>query len=266
MLMNALPWLLAIAVAAPVACFAAGGPPGGRFVDRTINIGGTNHRYGVYLPPGWSKNERWPVVLFLHGAGERGDDGKLQTTVGLGPELKKHPERYPAVVVFPQCDRGFWWNHPPMAALAMAVLDEAMKEWNGDQARVYLTGVSMGGFGSWNLAARHPGRFAAVAPVCGGITFDHTPIEKPAPFPGEGSPDPFKAAAALIGKTPVWVFHGAADQTILVSQSRRIVEALRAAGGNVKYTEYPGVGHDSWLKAYAEPELGPWLMSQRTKR
>jgi predicted peptidase len=154
-----------------------------------------------------------------------------------------------------------------MESVALAALAQAIEEFNGDPERIYLTGLSMGGYGAWNLAARHPGRFAALAPVCGGIAAPsrpNRPSEIPEFIPAvEDRENPYASVAGRIGRTPVWVFHGEADPVVPVEESRRMVLALRAAGGEARYSEFIGVGHDSWNRAYAEPEFFPWLFSKR---
>jgi predicted peptidase len=232
------------------------------FLNRAVKMGASSYGYQVYVPSNWTKKKKWPVILFLHGAGERGDDGLIQTQVGIGSAIRLRADRVPAVVVFPQCPKDRWWAEAEMQAQAIKALDQTIKEFNGDTARVYLTGLSMGGQGTWVMASNNPGKFAAIAPVCG---LTRTP-------PGYGltrsdseagaAADRYQAFAAKIGKTPVWAFHGDADPVVPVSESRKMVEALKAAS-DVRYTEYPGVGHNSWDKAYAEPEFFSWLLSQR---
>ncbi len=235
------------------------------FLNRTVEVDGTKYRYQVYVPPDWTANSKWPVILALHGAGERGDDGLVQTDVGLGGAIRKHVDRYPAIVVMPQCRKGVWWQDPAMEAQALAALDRAMKEFNGDPDRTYLTGLSMGGYGTWALAAKYPDRFAAIAPVCGGIRRPVRPGVPPQ-APDEPGVDPYAAAAQKIGKIPTWIFHGGADPTVPVAESRKMAEALKAAGNDAKYTEYEGVGHNSWDRAYNELDFPVWLLSQhRTK-
>jgi predicted peptidase len=155
-----------------------------------------------------------------------------------------------------------WWQEPAMEAEALAALDRTTKEFNGDPDRVYLTGLSMGGYGTWALAAKYPDRFAAIAPVCGGI---RRPVRPgvPAQAPDEPGIDPYAEAARKIGKIPTWIFHGGADPTVPVTESRKMAEALKAAGNDAKYTEYEGVGHNSWDKAYNEPDFPVWLLAQR---
>jgi predicted peptidase len=243
--------------------FAAVTPHETGFLNRKVTVDGAEYRYVVYVPPDWSAERKWPAVLFLHGAGERGDDGLVQSEVGLGGAIRRHVDRFPAVVVMPQCRRGVWWTEPAMMAQALAALEQTMKEFNGDTDRVYLTGLSMGGYGTWGLAARYPGKFAALAPVCGGIRLPARVAAQSQPQPEDPAADPYEEAAKKVGSTPAWVFHGGADPTVPVTESRKMVEAIKAAGGNTRYTEYEGVGHNSWDKAYNEPEFPAWMFSQR---
>lgn len=237
----------------------AGAPRETGFLNRVIRVSNAQvsnaeYRYQVYLPAEWNKSRSWPVILFLHGAGERGSDGLAQTQVGLGGGIRFHPERFPAVVVMPQCRKDARWTDPEMEAQVFAALAKSIKEFRGDTKRVYLTGLSMGGYGAFAYAARRAGQFAAVVPICGGVVRRGEP-----PPPG----DPYAETAAKIGKTPVWIFHGDADPAVAVTESRKMEAALKAAGGDVRYTEYPGVGHNSWDKAYAEADLPKWLFEKR---
>jgi predicted peptidase len=231
------------------------------FLHRTVSVNGEIHKYQVYVPREFTKSRRWPVVLFLHGAGERGDNGSAQTDTGLGKALRLFPDRYPAVVVMPQCKKDKWWTMPEMQAVALAALDRSMKEFKGDRERVYLTGLSMGGYGTFGIGSKTAGRFAALAAICGGVRLPRRPgLENIPQAQGE---DPYRETAKGIGKTPIWIFHGAADSVVPVDESRKMVEALKAEGAEPKYTEYPGVNHNSWDRAYAEPDLPKWLFEQR---
>jgi predicted peptidase len=232
------------------------------FLDRTTAAGGRQYRYQVFVPRGHRRRKTWPVILFLHGSGERGMDGLRQTSVGLPAAIRRDRQRFPFVVVLPQCRAENWLGE--MGRMALAALDSAIREFRGDPARIYLTGLSLGGGGAWYIAATHSGKFAAVVPVCGKLDMrtrrDRT---KPAPRIAAllSAPDPYRALAERLGKTPVWAFHGDADDAVPVAESRRMVGAMTLAGGDVRYTEYEGVGHDSWDRAYAEPDLVPWLLS-----
>jgi predicted peptidase len=228
------------------------------FLDRTVTLANTKYKYQVFVPDNWTPKKKWPVILFLHGAGERGDDGLLQTDVGIATAIRMNRSRFPAIVVMPQCRKDVWWIDPPMDDVAMAALAQAEKEFQGDPRRTYLTGLSMGGYGTWHLSAKFPGKFAALVAICGGIL---RPDEARVHPPQDTAPYS-ETANKIGGRTPVWIFHGAVDEMVPVTESRRMAEAMKALGGEVRYTEYPGVGHDSWDKAYAEPELVSWMLSK----
>ena len=235
------------------------------FLDRTLSLHGTTYRYQVYLPDNWNPNQKWPIILSLHGYGERGSDGLLQTDLGLPHAIRLDRSHFPAVVVMPQCLMDHWWTQPQMEEMALATLAAATKEFRGHPKRTYLTGLSMGGYATWDIASRYPGKFAAIVPVCGGVILTADLLQR---FPDlakdayPDEPDSYAAVAKKIGTTPVWIFHGDADERVSVDNSRKMHEALKAAGGDVKYTEYPGVAHNSWDKAYTEPQLMPWLLAK----
>jgi predicted peptidase len=232
------------------------------FQSRSIKVGSTEYRYRVFVPKRWSKKKKWPVMLFLHGAGERGDNNDAQTRVGIGPAILRQQESFPFVVVLPQCPNGRWWTDPEMQALALKALEQAAMEFRGDGKRTYLTGLSMGGYGSWVMAASNRKKFAAIGVVCGGVRPPPGLRLPEAARAAETETDPYGSVAAKIGKTPVWVFHGGADPVVPVTESRKMVEALKAKRGNVRYNEYEGIGHNSWDRAYAEPGLFGWFLSQ----
>jgi predicted peptidase len=232
------------------------------FLDRSVEIRGNSYRYQVFVPENFHSKKSWPMILFLHGSGERGSDGLLQTSFGLPAAIRFNRSRFPFVVVIPQCSAEMNWSTPDIEAQAMAALDATIKEFHGNRNRIYLTGLSMGGYGVWKYAIDYPGRFAALVPICGGV---HGPSDWPelrVNLPTGATGDPYAEVARLVGKTPVWIFHGDADDSVPVEESRHMATALKAAGANYKYTEYPGVGHNSWDKAYAEPDLVPWLLAQ----
>jgi predicted peptidase len=236
------------------------------FLDRSVTVDGREHRYQTYVPREYQPGARWPVILALHGGGEYGDDGLRQTDGGLARAIRRNSDRFPAIVVFPQSPRG---GTPGFQALgeriALAALDKAIAEFNGDRERVYLTGLSMGGNGAWYLAYNHPDRFAAVVPVCafvGAFTGTTSGVKYP-PIVAGPEADAFAAIAKRIARLPVWIFHGDADPTVPVEDSRRMAAALKAAGANVRYTELPGVGHNAWDPAYERADLIAWLFQQR---
>ncbi|MBI2821572.1 MAG: prolyl oligopeptidase family serine peptidase [Acidobacteria bacterium] len=234
------------------------------FLNRTLRWGTGDYRYQVYLPAGFTPERRWPVVLFLHGAGERGSDGMRQTEVGLGRAIRMNRDRFPAVGVFPQAPKDGAWVGDT-ARMALLALDRAVAEFNGDPQRLYLTGISLGGYGTWQIASENPERFAAIVPICGGVVAPPgMPALREIQIPETlDAADPYLAVASRVKTLPAWVFHGAADPRVPVSESRRMVEALRRLGADVRYTEYEGVGHNSWDRAYAEADLWTWLFVQR---
>jgi len=223
-----------------------------------------SYRYKVFVPATWTSKKKWPVILFLHGAGERGDDNLAQTRIGIGPALERQKNTLQAVVVLPQCPRDRWWSEPEMQARALKTLDQATREFNGDAARQYLTGLSMGGYGSWGIAVNKPKRFAALAVICGGIRAPGRAGLLPNPL--DVGDNPYRAAAEKIRKVPTWIFHGGADPVVPVTESRKMVEAFKSLGVTVRYTEYEGVNHNSWDKAYGEPEFFTWMLRQRLRK
>lgn len=231
-------------------------------VFRTVTVNKAEYRYEVYVPPEWTKAKTWPVILFLHGAGERGAYPPGSTESVIARFFITYQKKIPAVVVFPRCAAGQAWSHPAMEALALKALDQTIQEFNGDPARVYLTGLSMGGFGVWHLAAKYPQKFAAIAPVCGGIRAPAWLSE----LTLSNDPQAYVDYARKVHDLHIWMFHGDADTVIPVEESRKMQAALRAAGArNVRYKEYAGVQHDSWNRAYAEPEFLHWLLSHKLK-
>lgn len=220
------------------------------FVDRTFkNADGSPSPYVVFIPAGYDGTKEFPVVLFLHGAGETKNpkakkDGKMPVEVGIGPAIKKRAKDFPFIVVIPRAESFGWGAETANGKRALAILDEVMKEFKTDAKRQYLTGLSMGGMGTWSIAMAHPDRFAAIVPIC-----------------GRGD----VKSAAKLKDLPCWCFHGDADTAVNVSGSRDMIEAIKKAGGMPKYTEYPKVGHNSWDKAYGTDELYSWLLEQKKK-
>lgn len=227
-------WTLFVFTAGAIAQNAK--PPG----DAKPEAGKTPLKFLLHLPPGYDKDKtkQWPLVLFLHGSGERGDDVEKVKIHGP-PKLAAAGKDLGCVVVSPQCPAGQRWDTSSLNVL----LDEVMKTHRIDADRVYLTGLSMGGAGTWTLATASPERFAAIAPVC-------------------GFGDPSKVG--VLKNMPTWVFHGDADKAVPISASERMVEALKKAGNEkVQFTVYPGVGHDSWTQTYNDPKFWEWLLAQK---
>jgi predicted peptidase len=219
-------------------------------LTRTAEVGGESYTYQVFVPARLAGQRNLPVILFLHGIGQRGEGGFIPSDGAAAVFARQYLEQLPAVALFPQCRKGRYWHNPDMERMVLAELEQTRAEFGADPKRLYLAGVSMGGFGAWHLAAEHPGKFAAVISICGG-----SPLT---------TGDRFAPVARKVGRTPVWVFHGSEDRVVPVSESRRMVEALKSVeGSRVRYSEYAGVGHNVWLNAVAEPGLLPWLLEQR---
>jgi prenyltransferase beta subunit/predicted esterase len=208
---------------------------------RTVKTDQGERKYSLYVPENYDGTRVFPVILFLHGAGERGQDGVTPAQAGIGPAVFNRPHGVPALVVFPQA-RQSWAAGSPDSDAALKALDDVMTSFATDPHRVILTGLSMGGRGSWELAAAHPERFAAVVPICGG-----------------GKP----ADAAKLKTLPVWSFCGDADRDQTVLNMRSMVGALQKEGSSPRLTEYRGVGHKSWDRVYNDPEVIDWMLGQR---
>lgn len=230
------------------------------FLDRSLSFGGQTYKYQIFVPATYTPSQRWPVILFLHGAGERGSDGYFQTQVGLGAAIRQNAARIPAIVVFPQSTADSTWTGT-LASVALAALDQTMRGYRTDPGRVYLTGLSMGGHGTWYIAYRNPKRFAAIAPICGWISPERWTAA--APVVPADSGEIFSAFARQLRQTPTWIVHGEVDQVVPVEESRKTFAALQAASAPVQYSEVPGTGHNSWDAAYGSPKFWAWLFSQR---
>lgn len=196
--------------------------------------------YLLYLPEDYLTSQKdFPLILFLHGAGERGNDVSKVEIHGPPKLIAKEGKSFPFVIVSPQCPKEDWWTSGKQLDILNAFLDDILENYRIDKDRIYLTGLSMGGYGTWSLAAAHPDRFAAIAPICGGgNTWD----------------------ARRVANLPVWVFHGAKDQVVPIEKSEIMVAALEKAGGSVEFTVYPEAGHDSWTETYNNPDLYEWFL------
>jgi predicted peptidase len=234
------------------------------FLDRMVTVGGGSYRYQVYVPAEYAAIAPVPVILFLHGAGERGVDGLQPTTAGLGPAIRRDPARFPAIVIFPQVPPDSQWVGLP-ADMAMAALRQTLAEFRTDPDRVYLTGLSMGGHGTWYLAYRHPDLFAAIAPICGWV-IDSPRFRGSDPIVPADSGAPIRAVARQLRRVPIWIFHGEMDAVVPVAGSREPAAALKEIGGNVRFTEFLGLNHNSWDATYASKEFLDWLFAQRRSR
>ena len=201
----------------------------------------TDWKYWLYLPEDYESkaDARWPLMLFLHGAGERGPDLEKVKIHGP-PKLVAQGKQFPFVIVAPQCKQGGWWDATELSGL----LDTIEREYRIDDERIYVTGLSMGGYGTWSLAMRESRRFAAIAPICGGGNV-------------------LAAGYTQSIQVPTWCFHGAKDNVVPPSASQAMVDVLKAGKVEVIYTVYPDAGHDSWTETYNNPKLYEWLLSHR---
>lgn len=204
-------------------------------------------QYLFYLPPGYQAKgrKRWPLMLFLHGAGERGTN--VQRAAIHGPLSRvKQGHEFPFIIVAPQCPEGQLWENEPLLKL----LDHLAAKYAVDPNRVYLTGLSMGGYGTWRLGLAHPEKFAALVPICGGGNLIDALLG-----PGD--------KGATLKSLPIWAFHGAKDSVVPLDESERIVKVLKRNGvKEVKLTVYPDADHNSWTETYNNPELYEWLLAQ----
>lgn len=230
-----------------------------RFEARTFEGTAGKLNYRLLKPKDYDPNRKYPLVLFLHGAGERGDDNKKQLVHGMNDFASDDVmAKYPAFVVAPQCPNDKKWVEVDWGAmkhtapekpsqslqLSFEALESLQKEFSIDAKRIYVTGLSMGGYGTWDALERRPDFFAAGAPICGGGDVGN---------------------AKKLTKVPIWAFHGDKDGAVKVERTRDMIAAIKEAGGEPKYTEYPGVGHNSWSQTYSNPEFYAWLFAQQRK-
>ena len=224
------------------ACRSATPPAGqsARLFEATV-ARKVSYRYLLYLPKAYAADARshWPLLLFLHGSGERGDDLAKVKTHGP-PKLLDERDDFPFVVASPQCPADQRWQSDALAAL----LDDVTKHLRIDPERIYVTGLSMGGRGTWDLAMSYPERFAAIVPVCGGALPDR---------------------ACRLKDVPVRAFHGAKDRVVPVAESETVVNAVKSCGGTAELVIYPEAGHDSWTATYADPALWDWFLAHRRR-
>ncbi len=239
------------------------------YLSRQIESSGTKYGYRVYVPRNRENGKKTPVMLYLHGSNRRGDDNESQIE-DLDEIVRAHPEYFPYIIVYPQCRTETFWSGPMMEQ-ALAALDQTVEEFNGDKDRLYLAGYSMGGFGVWQTAITYPGKFAAIVPIAGGvepvgeISDKDRSILSPQVAAAAASGDTYKAYAAALARTPVWIVHGSEDKVVPVAGSRKMFSSLRAVGNPaVVYKELEGVGHGSVNNAFSDPELVKWL-SERHK-
>jgi len=223
------------------------------------NASGELLKYRIYVPDGISEMKKCPLMVFLHGSGERGDDNKSQlkhSAMDIVAWSKSNKE--PVILIVPQCPLNMQWvnvnwsaethNMPDSPAIPLRLVfelcDQVRTKYPVDSSRIYIAGLSMGGYGTWDAIQRKPNYFAAAIPVCGG---------------GDDK------QAGKIKNVPIWAFHGDKDTSVDPKRSRMMIEAIRKSGGNPKYTEYEGVGHNSWKRTFTNPEVLRWLFDKKRK-
>lgn len=224
------------------------------------------NRYRIYVPQKPMPGEALPVMLYLHGSEERGTDNEGQLS-GPAASITSTPKNFPFVIVFPQCPSGRFWD-AEMINLANAELDQTIRELGLDNSRIYLAGFSLGGYGVWSAAAMSPTKFAAIVPMSGRLL--PRPAERSAVSPNvlalADEVDPFRAFASTLKDVPIWIFHGAQDPVVPVSNSRNMAKALSDVGNrNFTYTELPATGHVSLPEAFSDAELFRWLALQKSR-
>jgi predicted peptidase len=239
---------------------------GPEFLKRQVTVGENTYGYRVYVPKNRPPDQKLPVMLFLHGSGSCGDDNEAQIA-GFDKFIGENPRNFSFIVVFPQARTGTFWD-TRMIEQAIAALDQTVKEFNGDEKRLYVSGFSMGGLGAWHTAVLYPGKFAALVPIAGRVM----PSARERGAVSDDlislvdSPKPFEAFAEKLKNVPTWIFHGGKDEVVTVAASRRMNRALLEVGNSdVHYTEYEGMGHYSIESALTEPKLFEWLAKQQLK-
>jgi len=216
-------------------------PKGTGFSLHSIRSSGEDHKYSVFVPRDYKPTRNYPAIVFLHGIGESGSDGVGCTTVGIGPAIAKRNGNFPFIVLFPQY--GWDWTTQKAGQLVIDVLNDAEKNYSIDQGCVTLTGMSSGGQGTWVLGARYPDRWSALVPMAGGSSVKDVP---------------------KLTKVPIWALHNSGDPIVMVGNSRDMYKRIKAAGGNIQYTEYDSfLNHNCWDAAYDKGELFAWIQTQR---
>jgi predicted peptidase len=217
-------------------------PPNTGFIVRKIEIGGAERKYTVFIPFTYEPTKLYPTLVFLHGIGEGGNDGHRCLTQGLGPYISKHPESFQFIAIFPQTSGD--WTGADRAQMVAAEMDDAQGSYAIDKDRILLSGYSTGGYGTWRIGAQYADRFAALVPMAAYPDSDEVPT---------------------LAHLPIWIFHNSGDPFVFETFSHGMYEKLKAAGANVKYTEYGSFGHDCWDRAFADQKLWEWMLEQRRK-
>lgn len=216
-------------------------PKGTGFILNTYRLSdGSNKKCTVFVPLRYDPSKKWPTIVFLQGLGEGGSDGVKNTTVGLGPAIAKRADTFDFIAIFPQS--GGTWSSDGAHKMAIDCLDAASKQYSVDPSRVYLTGLSTGGYGTWEMGAKYGNRFAAIVPMCA--------------YSG-------KEFASQLTRMPIWAFHNSGDMFVPAGSTKSTVKEINKLGGNAKETIYGAIGHDCWGRAYNDPALYAWLKQHK---
>mgnify|MGYP001500608623 FL=1 len=232
------------------------------FLSREGKVGDDNFRYRVYLPQNLDKNVKPAILIYLHGAGNRGDDNESQLN-GLADQIDANKDKISFIVVIPQCLPDRFWDEQ-MLKRANQALDDVKAEFGGDEDRLFVAGFSLGGFGTWTMAAMFPGKFAAIVPMSGRVLPRPNEMKSVSPEIAElaKAPEPYLSFAERVGRVPIWIFHGTADKVVPIDSSRQMIKAiLRSGNANVKFSEVEGAGHETL--GFKDPELFTWLAKQK---
>lgn len=215
-------------------------PPGTGFLTRSVTVDNEKRNYGLFVPHRYDRTMRWPVIVFLHGVLEAGNDGKKNLCVGLGPSIAKKPEKFDFIAVFPQSPGD--WVGEDRHRIALACLDQVQRDYSTDPGCVTLTGLSNGGQGTWIMGARYPQRFSALAPMAAYSSYDDVP---------------------KLTRIPIWCVHNGGDVLVSSGGSKEMCKRIKEAGGNVKYQETSGLSHNCWEDVYDEGKIFEWMKAQR---
>lgn len=229
------------------------------FLDKTVEVEGKEARYALYVPDDYTPKKAWPLIVFLHGAGERGDDNLQQTEVGIGRAIRLHRDWFPALVLMPQCPEDRFWD-AAIPAIEAAIA-QTRSAYRVDDRAITLTGLSLGGYATWIWGAQKTDTFAALMPICGGGELEQ--ISKRFPARTLAAFGTLDSRVQQLATVPIWAFHGEADDVVPPERTADMVARVKAAGGDVQYTVFEGVGHNSWDRAYGDKRHVRWLLKQR---
>ena len=231
------------------------------FLDKAVVVDGTSRGYALYVPDNYDPAKAWPLIVFLHGKGEQGDDNLKQTEVGIGRAIRLNRDWFPALVLMPQCPKDRFWDAAiPTIEAAMA---QTRANYTIDSKAITLTGLSLGGYATWIWGSTKTDTFAALMPICGGGNL--LDLKHKMPIVDDTAFGSIQERVSNLRKVPIWAFHGEDDSVVPAARSRYMVERIEKAGGKIRYKEFKNTGHNSWDKAYGYKRAIVWLLKQRKK-